>query len=82
MFLTALVEAWNRGIGSVGLLDRAEIAESAGDSDRARRYFTRFLQQYDRATPALRTLVARATAGLDRLGAHPARVGPVASGQR
>jgi len=82
MFPTAVLAAWNSGIGSVDLLDRAEIAELAGDSDRARRYFTRFLQRYDRATPTMRTLVARASAGLDRLGPHPARVEPQASGPR
>ena len=82
MFPTAVMEAWNGGIGSVGLLDRAEIAESAGDSDRARRYFTRFLQRYDRATPALRTLVERASAGLHRVGPRSARVEPVVAGPR
>ena len=82
MFPTAVLAAWNSGIGSVDLLDRAEIAELAGDSERARRYFTRFLQRYDRATQALRTRVARASAGLDRLGPRSARVEPVAAGPR
>jgi hypothetical protein len=48
-------------------VDRAEIAELAGDTARARLYFTRFLQQYDLGGPTLRPLVARAAAGIQRL---------------
>jgi TolB-like protein len=64
------VEAWNRAIGSISLLDRAEIAESAGDAARALRDYRRFLQMYDLADPALRPLVERAAAGVGRLKPH------------
>jgi hypothetical protein len=59
--------AWNMGIGKITLVDRGEIAESGGDGQRARRYYERFLRQYDRVVPAMRPLVDRANAGLARL---------------
>jgi hypothetical protein len=69
--------AWNTAIGGIGLIDRAEIAESIADARRARRYLARFLEQYDLAAPAMGPLVRRAAAGLERLqpepgGEHPA----------
>lgn len=66
-----LIQAWNRSIGDIAFLDRAEIAESIGDEERAQRYFARFLEQYDRPDPTMRPLVDRATAGLVRLGPEP-----------
>jgi hypothetical protein len=63
----AVAAAWNVGIGRIDLVDRGEIAESGGHGQRARRYYERFLQQYDRAVPAMRPLVDRAKAGLERL---------------
>jgi hypothetical protein len=62
--------AWNMGIGKITLVDRGEIAESRGHAQRARRYYERFLQQYDRAVPAMRPFVDRAKAGLERLGGN------------
>ncbi|HXW07834.1 MAG TPA: protein kinase [Vicinamibacterales bacterium] len=65
---------WSIGIGRISLVDRAEIAEAAGDRRRARRYYARFLQLYDAPDPALGPLVRRAAAGLERLEAasgHP-----------
>jgi hypothetical protein len=61
------LQAWNRSIGGTSLVDRAEIAEAAGDTDRALRDYTRFLEQFDLADPALRPLVERAAAGVERL---------------
>jgi len=62
-----LLQGWNRSIGGTSLLDRAEIAEAAGDTRRALRDYTRFLEQFDLADPALRPLVERAAAGVERL---------------
>ena len=68
-----LPAAWSAGVGRIGLLDRAEMAEAAGDPTRARRYYARFLRLYDAAVPALRPLVRRAAAGLERLGPESGR---------
>jgi hypothetical protein len=67
MSIGPVTAAWNMGIGRINLVDRGEIAESGGHGQRARRYYERFLQQYDRAVPAMRPLVDRAKAGLERL---------------
>ena len=63
---------WRPGIAAsdVDLLDRAEIAELAGDSERARRYLTRFCSGSPR-NPGAAPRVARASAGLDRLARAP-----------
>jgi hypothetical protein len=63
---------WSIGIGRIGLVDRAEIAETAGDLQRARRYYARFLQLYDAPDPTVAPLVRRAAAGVERLGSSPA----------
>jgi serine/threonine protein kinase len=76
----AVAAAWNMGIGRIDLVDRGEIAESGGHGRRARRCYERFLQLYDRAVPAMRPLVDRATAGLERLGVDVVREPPDAPG--
>jgi TolB-like protein len=63
----AVLQAWNAGIGGIALIDRAELAESAGDRQRALLHFKRFVEQYDRPGLAVRPLVERATAGIARL---------------
>jgi tetratricopeptide (TPR) repeat protein len=63
----SLLQAWNRSVGGTSLVDRAEIAETAGDTNRALRDYTRFLEQFDLADPALRPLVERAAAGVERV---------------
>jgi TolB-like protein len=63
----ALLQAWNTALGGIALVDRAELAESAGDVARARAYFERFVAQYDRAGAGVQPLAARAAAGLERL---------------
>jgi tetratricopeptide (TPR) repeat protein len=60
-------QAWNRAIGSVTLLDRAELAELAADTASALRDYQRFLGWYDAPDPALRPLRDRAVAGVQRL---------------
>jgi TolB-like protein len=67
------VRAWNVGIGSITLLDRAEIAEMAGDARSALRDYTRLLQWYDLADPALQPVVRRARAGIARLAGESGR---------
>ena len=62
------LDAWNRSLGWISLLDRAEIRLSAGDSLGAQADFTRFLRQYDLPVPALEPLIERARAGRRRLG--------------
>jgi hypothetical protein len=66
----AVLQAWNVGVGGIALLDRAEIAETNGDRERALLHFKRFLEQYDLPAPAMRPLVERATAGIARLGSR------------
>jgi len=61
-------QAWNRALGTIGLLDRAEIAEAGGRADQARAYYAHFLRRFDRPVPALRPLLRRAQAGLARVG--------------
>jgi hypothetical protein len=68
-----LTQAWQRGIGALSLLERAEIAEAMGHPDQARRHYTRLLAQYDLPVPALQPRIARAEAALARLAAGPAR---------
>jgi tRNA A-37 threonylcarbamoyl transferase component Bud32/TolB-like protein len=65
--LPAYSSAWNRAIGNVTLLDRAEIAELSGDSASALRDNQRFLSWHDLPDPALRPLTDRAIAGVQRL---------------
>jgi tetratricopeptide (TPR) repeat protein len=62
-----LLQAWQRSIGEVSLLDRAEIAESVGDTARARMDYARFLRTYDVAVSALRPLLERAETALHRI---------------
>jgi TolB-like protein len=68
-----LLQAWQRSIGALSLLDRAEIAEAMGEPERARRYYARLLAQYDLPVPALQPHMRRAEAALMRLAAEPAR---------
>jgi DNA-binding SARP family transcriptional activator len=68
-----LVQAWNLSVGTLSLLDRAELAEAMGELDRARSFYTRFLARYDLPVVALEPRVARAEAALARLAAEPAR---------
>jgi hypothetical protein len=68
-----LLQAWQRSVGALSLLDRAEIAEAMGEPERARRYYARLLAQYDLPVPALQPRLARAEAALARLAAGPAR---------
>jgi TolB-like protein len=68
-----LTQAWQRGIGALSLLERAEIAEAMGQPEQARRYYARLLAQYDLPVPALQPRMARAEAALARLAAGPAR---------
>jgi TolB-like protein len=65
----ALLQAWNTAVGGIALVDRGEIAESAGDLERARAYFERFAAQYDRIGGGMQPLADRAAAGLERLRA-------------
>jgi DNA-binding SARP family transcriptional activator len=67
-----LTQAWNVSLGTLSLLDRAELAETMGEHDRARRLYTRFLARYDRPVVTLESRVARAEAALARLAAEPA----------
>src|SRR5690606_4913412 len=69
----SLLQAWQRGIGALSLIDRAEIAEVMGQPERARRYHARVLAQYDLPVPALQPRLARAGAALERLAAGAAR---------
>jgi TolB-like protein len=64
-----LTQAWQRGIGALSLLDRAEIAEAMGQPEQARRYYARLLAQYDLPVPALQPRVSRAEVALARLTA-------------
>jgi tetratricopeptide (TPR) repeat protein/TolB-like protein len=64
-----VLQAWNTSIGSIALLERAEIARSMGDVEKARRYFARFLELYDQPAAGMRPLVQRAAAGLKQLDA-------------
>ena len=64
-----VLQAWNTSIGSIALLERAEIASSMGDVEKARRYFERFLELYDQPAAGMRPLVQRAAAGLKQLDA-------------
>jgi hypothetical protein len=68
-----LAQAWNLSVGTLSLLDRAEIAEAMGELDRARSFYTRFLARHDLPVAALEPRVARAEAALARLAAEPAR---------
>jgi DNA-binding SARP family transcriptional activator len=68
-----LAQAWNLSVGTLSLLDRAEIAEAMGELDRARSFYTRFLARHDLPVAALEPRVARAEAALTRLAAEPAR---------
>lgn len=69
----SLLQAWQRGIGALSLIDRAEIAEAMGQPERARRYYARVLAQYDLPVPALQPRLALAGAALTRLAAEAAR---------
>jgi hypothetical protein len=60
-------QAWRRAIGSISLLDRAEIRDADGDTARALRDYARLLEWYDRPDPALQPIVDRAAAGARRL---------------
>jgi DNA-binding SARP family transcriptional activator len=68
-----LAQAWNLSVGTLSLLDRAELAEAMGELDRARNFYTRFLARYDVPVAALEPRVARAEAALARMGAEQAR---------
>jgi len=67
-----LTQAWNLSVGTLSLLDRAELAEAKGEHDRARKLYTRFLARYDLPGLTLEPRVARAEAALARLAAEPA----------
>jgi tetratricopeptide (TPR) repeat protein len=60
--------------GWIGFVDRAEAAASMGQPDRARLYYTRFLERHDLPGPALLPLVERARAGLARIPEAPPEV--------
>jgi hypothetical protein len=62
-----VLQAWHRAIGIVTLLDRAEIAEAQGHTDRAVEYYSNFLDSYDLPNPAVRPYAERGRAGLQRL---------------
>jgi eukaryotic-like serine/threonine-protein kinase len=61
------VQTWSRAIGSVTLVDRAEIAERTGEAQRALRDYTRLLEWYDMADPAMEPVLERARTGVMRL---------------
>jgi TolB-like protein len=61
------VQTWNRAIGTIALVDRAEIAERTGEAQRALRDYTRLLEGYDMADPAMEPVLERARAGVVRL---------------
>ncbi|HSJ13320.1 MAG TPA: serine/threonine-protein kinase [Longimicrobiales bacterium] len=65
---TAQLQAQRQTFGGLGLVDRAEIAESTGDRGSALTFYSRFLERHDLPVPALRPLTERAHAGLARLG--------------
>jgi len=66
-YAPALLVAWNRAIGSITLLDRAEIAEAAGQPKSALKDYARFLEWLDLPDPPLVPMVERARAARDRL---------------
>jgi serine/threonine-protein kinase len=59
--------ALNVTFGWIGLVHRAEIAESMGQTDRARLYYSRFLERHDMPVAAFQPMINRARAGLDRV---------------
>jgi tRNA A-37 threonylcarbamoyl transferase component Bud32/tetratricopeptide (TPR) repeat protein/TolB-like protein len=61
-FATAL----NVTFGWIGFVDRAEIAEMMGQTDRARYFYARFLERHDMPVPGLVPLLERARAGVER----------------
>jgi hypothetical protein len=70
---SALLQAWVRTIGALSLLDRAEIADSMGQRERALGYYARLLAQYDMPVPALQPRVTRAEAAVARLTSESTR---------
>jgi len=70
-YAPAPLVAWNRAIGSITLLDRAEITEAAGQPERALKDYVRFLQWLDLPDPPLVPMVERARAARDRLLTPP-----------
>ena len=63
----ALYQAWLVAIGSQALLERAEIAEAAGDFDRARGHYQAFLERFDRPDQGMQPAMDRAVLGLARV---------------
>jgi hypothetical protein len=63
-----LLQAWQRSIGGISLLERAASAEALGDSTRALRDYRRFVEQYDVPAASLQPLLERAAAAIHRLG--------------
>ncbi|MGH7578041.1 MAG: protein kinase domain-containing protein [Longimicrobiales bacterium] len=61
----------NVTFGSIGLVDRAEIAEAQGQTVRARSYYSRFIERHDMPVPELLPLVEKARAGFQRLTTIP-----------
>jgi TolB-like protein len=61
----------NVTLGWIGFVDRAEIARAMSQTDRARRYYIRFLERHDMPVPALEPLLERARAGLEQTMREP-----------